>query len=544
MVKPVSDAPVRIAVVGSGLAGLVTAYILSKADFRKPDGTRLCFEIHLFEKQSALGMDSSSISVKTGKGDATFRIDTPMRSINGGSHDRVWKLYKHLHIPLRLADFSYAFSQLSSSPSPLPSSASPPPCATPPTQKTAFIYAGSDGLRFPPLSFPSHINSMFSRVPYLWHMLLLAFSYLHLLLLAFFYRFTYLQQTSWMGEVLACAGLNTDPSETLGAWCARNHIWSEMREAVLEPLVAAVTTVERDAVVNLPVGDVLEYITSTFGSPHFVAALGVKEVVSKLSAPLSPSQIHLSTTISSIALSSTPGSRIEIQSSSTPSTSPLLFSDVILAVQANQACALLQLFATRLSAREQKREMRRIDALAEFGYVTSVVVNHTDISILPPNVSDHRDLNLVSYLIPPPDLKHNTQDTTLLDTSILSPSHIQSTHILSRTHPSLPSSLHLLQTTNPILPIDPKLIKSQSWFQRAVVSKGSKKVLPLFILPNTPGKGNKTTTRGEFQGHNGIWLVGSWCAEGLPLLEGCVLSAERVARAIAEREGANMVNLF
>lgn len=32
------------------LAGLVTAYILSKADFRKPDGTRLCFEIHLFEK--------------------------------------------------------------------------------------------------------------------------------------------------------------------------------------------------------------------------------------------------------------------------------------------------------------------------------------------------------------------------------------------------------------------------------------------------------------------------------------------------------------
>lgn len=366
-----------------------------------------------------------------------------------------------------------------------------------------------------------------------------------------------------MGEVLACAGLNTDPSETLGAWCARNHIWSEMREAVLEPLVAAVTTVERDAVVNLPVGDVLgeflwylnredkaliswtsEYITSTFGSPHFVAALGVKEVVSKLSAPLSPSQIHLSTTISSIALSSTPGSRIEIQSSSTPSTSPLLFSDVILAVQANQACALLQLFATRLSAREQKREMRRIDALAEFGYVTSVVVNHTDISILPPNVSDHRDLNLVSYLIPPPDLKHNTQDTTLLDTSILSPSHIQSTHILSRTHPSLPSSLHLLQTTNPILPIDPKLIKSQSWFQRAVVSKGSKKVLPLFILPNTPGKGNKTTTRGEFQGHNGIWLVGSWCAEGLPLLEGCVLSAERVARAIAEREGANMVNLF
>lgn len=70
------------------------------------------------------------------------------------------------------------------------------------------------------------------------------------------------------------------------------------------------------------------------------------------------------------------------------------------------------------------------------------------------------------------------------------------------------------------------------------MSVSSKKVLSRFILsPTGKGEGEK----GDLQGIDGIWFCGSWCAEGLPLLEGCVTSSERAVRAIARIEGAKSV---
>lgn len=37
---------------------------------------------------------------------------------------------------------------------------------------------------------------------------------------------------------------------------------------------------------------------------------------------------------------------------------------------------------------------------------------------------------------------------------------------------------------------------------------------------------------GRGQGGKGVWFVGSWCAEGVPLLEGCVVSAEAVVEKL------------
>jgi hypothetical protein len=44
--------------------------------------------------------------------------------------------------------------------------------------------------------------------------------------------------------------------------------------------------------------------------------------------------------------------------------------------------------------------------------------------------------------------------------------------------------------------------------------------------------------RGKWgQGRDGIWFVGSWAADGVPLLEGCVESAEDVIGEIVVMEG-------
>lgn len=56
---------VKVAVIGSGLAGLTAAHLLANASV----------DVHLFEKASTLGMDAASISVSTGTEKKDVRID-------------------------------------------------------------------------------------------------------------------------------------------------------------------------------------------------------------------------------------------------------------------------------------------------------------------------------------------------------------------------------------------------------------------------------------------------------------------------------------
>lgn len=64
----------KVAIIGSGLAGLTASYLLAHASDR--DGNEVKLEPHLFEKSHTLGMDSASISV--GKKNE-FRIDVRLQ---------------------------------------------------------------------------------------------------------------------------------------------------------------------------------------------------------------------------------------------------------------------------------------------------------------------------------------------------------------------------------------------------------------------------------------------------------------------------------
>jgi hypothetical protein len=67
-------------------------------------------------------------------------------------------------------------------------------------------------------------------------------------------------------------------------------------------------------------------------------------------------------------------------------------------------------------------------------------------------------------------------------------------------------------------------VLSQTWFMRYLPSLESLRVRRRWF-----GRG------GEGQGC-GVWFVGSWVGEGVPLLEGCVVSAEDVVRDILHLE--------
>ncbi|KAI8847096.1 hypothetical protein BC829DRAFT_444840 [Chytridium lagenaria] len=62
----------RIAVIGSGLAGLSVAHLLSKTTIKKAsdDGEEMeAFEVHLFERAPSLGMDAASIPRMMARGE-------------------------------------------------------------------------------------------------------------------------------------------------------------------------------------------------------------------------------------------------------------------------------------------------------------------------------------------------------------------------------------------------------------------------------------------------------------------------------------------
>lgn len=66
---------IKVAVIGSGLAGLSTAYLLSGNDQ---------YEAHLFEKGTKLGMDAASMSIGNKKDE--FRVDVCLQCLLSLNH--------------------------------------------------------------------------------------------------------------------------------------------------------------------------------------------------------------------------------------------------------------------------------------------------------------------------------------------------------------------------------------------------------------------------------------------------------------------------
>lgn len=89
----------RIAVVGSGIAGLSAAWLLS---------TR--HEVTLFEKSGRLGMDAHSLDIERPGGFA--RVDVPLRVFFDGFYPNLTGLYRELGIEFAPVNYSASFGEL------------------------------------------------------------------------------------------------------------------------------------------------------------------------------------------------------------------------------------------------------------------------------------------------------------------------------------------------------------------------------------------------------------------------------------------------
>ena len=89
----------RVAVVGSGIAGLTAAWLLSREH-----------EVTIFEKHARLGMDAHSLDVGVAPDNA--RIDLPLRVFFDGFYPNVAALYRELGIESRPINYAASFGTL------------------------------------------------------------------------------------------------------------------------------------------------------------------------------------------------------------------------------------------------------------------------------------------------------------------------------------------------------------------------------------------------------------------------------------------------
>ncbi|KAF2471793.1 uncharacterized protein BDR25DRAFT_260336 [Lindgomyces ingoldianus] len=286
-----------------------------------------------------------------------------------------------------------------------------------------------------------------------------------------------------------------DVSETLAHYLQRIHLPEYFVTYYLLPLISSVSTCPHEALLKFPARDLTEYKRRTHGAPHYTVSNGVKTVQDMLVGGI---DYELSTMVSEIELQR---SGIKIcwkkvnDQGGAASVQEEIFDRVVLAVAPDIVGEIFD---------PLRRYMTKIPTTI----VESVV--HTDRKLLSIENPEEGDGH-----------RHPAQIISLRT----------STNGAHRTE-----SLHLqpcgaIVTTCPFTAIDPSLIIHSARFTRVLRSPESRRVVNS-IFNNTPHYYGDEKSRPIWRnGDNGVWLAGGWCWDGMVLLEGCILSAMRVADA-------------
>ncbi|KAK9457466.1 hypothetical protein V1511DRAFT_169985 [Dipodascopsis uninucleata] len=501
---------VKVAVVGSGLAGLSTAYYLASLQ------GSVIYEVHIFDENERVGFDSSSVTVTDSNGEEK-RVDVPMRSFAGGYYQRVIQLYNSLGLEFHDAKFSYSFSEITDQQLG--------------RARTYFLHGGRAGL-LRKGGCPKDVN-LFSHIITL---LLVAILYIYFTMVTSFFgskdnisynkddirvqitedshverlssindygsmkdgtpvlpgsanssKSSFVCSSSFTGSVSSHVEMkkidqiySDSKIESLNHYFRRFHMPSWFVTRFVVPLFAAISTCDLTTVLSSPAADVVDYKRCTFGKPHYLLNKNSKSAVAALTAPLNKENIHLGRRILSMSRN---GHTWNL------TTSDNVYSGFIHVVLTTSPSAISSIYP-RFSEIFQDIQSNLVRVLV-----------HTDDRVLNfMNKNDIRDINVLRI-----------GNTT------------ESTHVLAP---------GVYQTTNPVSlgcrkegrdygrRISPDSIVSESTFERVVRTNGLVRAVEKVRL---------------FQGEHNVWLAGSWLWQGLVLLEGCVTTAQEVVEGIRAR---------
>ncbi|KKZ61314.1 hypothetical protein EMCG_04031 [[Emmonsia] crescens] len=502
MRKPEDNPKTTVAIIGSGMAGLVAAYLLKHDRDQR-------FDVQVFEVQDKLSLDSASITVPSedGKG---IRVDLPMRAFAGGFYSNLRRMYNHLgvkYIPIRFL-FPLSKASISRSSKLLPSSdqgREEDDIKILPS-KPYFIHS-SNNHRIPPVR-PEHLG--------LWDWIM---EFMYLILCFTWYTFccyfippyssrSQYQSTSPNGVTKL---LDASLSEQLGEYLQRIKLPTYFTQNYIIPQFSAVTTCSHEALLKFPAKDLIEYATQTFNVPYYVVQGGVNVVQKKLAEGLN---IQLNSRV--ISVESQSGSSSKVRVSYRIGREGMLhqkyFDHAIMAVTPDVVGAIFQ---------PLRSTMTHVPTTT----VESVV--HKDTSSL--QVMSQNCLSGNKVKNPTTVGPSHSSSSPSPETQVI---HVRSspTGFTEAVHECAAS---VLVTTVPITPIDPSKIIHRTRFTRVLRTPQSKEAINRIFGCDSVACGASSEKSHQWRNGDGnVWLVGGWCWDGMVLLEGCVVSAMRVADAL------------
>lgn len=559
----------RVAVIGSGLAGLACAHRLAPT----------C-DVHVIEAAPALGLDSASIVVRqptpptasdtlaAPPARPAVRVDVPMRSLNYGYYPETCALYTQLGLTLRPTEFTYSFA--TSSPPSLPAGDAPSDDSAPPSSTASMtddadaprsvpartprrapaphtLYNGASGLRGVGLPSMHRWQAAEQRVQArsasrglprpvrlaatllclvlgVGHYALwwagLAWSYLLLIPYVLYHHHTghlrdpshHLAQTSvatWLGTAPVERKLpSTRPPPP--RWGYGRLLTRTFAEQMLLPLMSAVMTCPLSEAGEAPVADVLEYVAATFLRAHARVQGGVARVQSALIQRIPKAHLHVSARV--VGLAPTEEGTVQLLLAPSDGGAPgslspawAVFDHVVLATPADLGGELLERYLHS-----------HLDKGGEehSGLRRLFVQALTSVPYTPVTVVNHTD----RHLLPP--CPADWRDLNLVLPSF--GGQTMATHVLAKDFPSANGPQVLLQTTAPQertgLTPRPATILSTATMRRARSTLASRRIQGDALFRWAPRMQRRRAHLLSLAGI-GRWDLTLGAAQGVPLVE-------------------------
>ncbi|KAE8390585.1 hypothetical protein BDV23DRAFT_154864 [Aspergillus alliaceus] len=440
-----------VAVIGSGMAGLVSAYLIQQ--------DRKCrYEVEVFEMQDQLSLDSASYTIKADD-DHTYRVDVPMRAFDDGFHNNLKCMYDYLGVKYTSPKFIYPLSSIST----------------------------ADGKKMPPHFIHSSSNH---QVPPIRPE---GCGYAEWILRTLFLAVCYFWFT-------ACCFLiepklaTSEEDESLRQYLERIRLPRHFTNNYLLPLMSSVTTCSHNELLDFPAIDAVDYARRTYRQSHYTVVGGVQNVQARISTEQSVRLGAIVTRVENV------GSRIQVTWTDSKSTEvhSRQFDHVVMAVTPNVVGAIYE-------------PLRKAMGLIPVNQGESVI---------------HRDRSSV------PDCGQALRRFSATARQSFDPTQIL--HICSNS--SATEAIHehpcsVLVTSFPIAPIEPAKVIHRARLTRVLRTPQSRRIVNQIFagkLENTYQANDKLWSNGT----GNVWLAGAWCWDGMVLLEGCVVSAMRVAASL------------
>lgn len=464
----------KVAIIGSGMAGLVTAYLLR-------NDTSGRFDVEIFERvggalchcqtnsnkrwaiqQDKVSLDSASLTLPTEYRihSEKHRVDLPMRAFADGYYTYLVRMYNYLGVHYASPRFTYTLS------------------------------SSLHGARNKTRPYFIHSSNHHQIPPLRPETLSLGSWLLELVYLVVCY--SWFTACCFLVRPKAAAGPETD--ETFRQYLEKIMLPRYYVKYYLLPLMSSVTTCPHDALLDFPAMDIIEYEKKTFRQPHYTIVGGVRTIQTNLSKGQRINLLSTVTTVQNVGAKT----RVSWKDGKTGNLNSALYDHVIMAVTPNVVGSIYS-------------PLR--GAMAAVPTVQVPTVVHFDSARLS---GCHHSVQGRVYSDP------NGQTSQ--------PIHMCSnTNATESTHEYSPS---VFITTSPIVPIDPDKILHSVTFTRVLRTPESRDLLRRIFGENEHELNTGKAMNYWRNGDENVWLVGGWCWDGMVMLEGCILSAMRVANSV------------